>query len=91
MEIMFCVAIENGMALTGFCAIKEMQILGVKLDEKYIENLKNTVAQAKRKRHVKKDIAEESLWDSDENFEFIIGYTSGGAPYGVPWGEIEEI
>ncbi|SDL25080.1 hypothetical protein [Natronincola ferrireducens] len=25
--------------------------------------------------------------DSDENFYFIVGYTSGGAPYGITWEE----
>ena len=25
--------------------------------------------------------------DSDENFSFIAGYTSGGAPYGLTWDE----
>jgi hypothetical protein len=25
--------------------------------------------------------------DSDENFSFIAGYTSGGAPYGLTWEE----
>jgi len=28
--------------------------------------------------------------DSDENFAFIAGYTSGGAPYGVTWEEWEK-
>ena len=28
--------------------------------------------------------------DSDETFAFIAGYTSGGAPYGVTWGEMED-
>lgn len=29
--------------------------------------------------------------DSDENFAFIAGYTSGGLPYGITWEEMEEI
>lgn len=29
--------------------------------------------------------------DSDENFAFIAGYTSGGFPYGITWEEMEEI
>ena len=32
---------------------------------------------------------EDEFW-SDENFAFIAGYTSGGAPYGIPWGELDE-
>ena len=29
--------------------------------------------------------------ESDDTFAFIAGYTSGGAPYGVTWEEMEEI
>jgi hypothetical protein len=29
--------------------------------------------------------------DSDEHSAFIAGYTSGGAPYGVNWEEMEEL
>ncbi len=29
--------------------------------------------------------------ESDENFAYIVGYTSGGAPYGVTWEEWEEL
>ena len=29
--------------------------------------------------------------DSDEHFAFISGYTSGGAPHGVNWEEMEEL
>lgn len=28
--------------------------------------------------------------DSDENYYFIVGYTSGGAPYGITWEEAIE-
>ena len=28
--------------------------------------------------------------DQDENFYFIAGYTSGGAPYGITWEQAEE-
>lgn len=27
--------------------------------------------------------------ESDETFAFIAGYTEGGAPYGITWGELE--
>lgn len=29
-------------------------------------------------------------YGSDENFFFIVGYTSGGAPYGITWEQAEE-
>lgn len=29
------------------------------------------------------------LFDSDDTFSFIVGYTSGGAPFGIRWDEEE--
>lgn len=31
------------------------------------------------------------MFESDETFAFIAGYTSGGAPYGITWEEMEAI
>ena len=39
----------------------------------------------------KKENEEEPLFESNEYFAMIIGYTSGGAPYGVTWEEYEEM
>ena len=33
---------------------------------------------------------ELTLLEQDENFYFIAGYTSGGAPYGITWEETAE-
>lgn len=38
---------------------------------------------------MKKD-HEISDYGSDENYFFIVGYTSGGAPYGITWEQAEE-
>ena len=66
------------------CAIRELEMLKVPLDQKYFESLKNAVAQqalAKRKRQEKKQIENQIIdqiieklicWESDENFEYII-------------------
>lgn len=43
----------------------------------------------KSKRKKKQQEFEEKLFESDENFAFIAGYTSGGAPYGITWEEME--
>ena len=45
----------------------------------------------KAKRKKKQEDFEDRLFESDETFAFIAGYTSGGAPYGVTWEEMEEI
>lgn len=37
---------------------------------------------------IKKEKNSEILYESDETFAFIAGYTSGGAPYGITWEEM---
>ena len=48
--------------------------------------LKNLVSLAETK---KQKLALENP-DQDERFAFIVGYTSGGAPYGITWDEWEQ-
>jgi hypothetical protein len=36
-------------------------------------------------------IREQLGYDQDEHFAFIVGYTSGGFPYGLTWEEWAEI
>lgn len=76
------------------CAVRELQLLGVALDSAYIQKLEQTVEseiQTKWKRKLEKQrLACEAEWNnryplSDENFYFIAGRTSGGAPYGITW------
>lgn len=35
-------------------------------------------------------VNEISEYGSDENFFFIVDFTSGGAPYGITWEQAEE-
>lgn len=49
---------------------------------------------ASKREDTKKNKKEESVnavIESDEQFAFIVGYTSGGAPYGITWEEWETI
>lgn len=48
---------------------------------------------SKRKGNRKQKKIKEwvSLPEQDENFAFIAGYTSGGAPYGITWEEWEQM
>ena len=43
-----------------------------------------------RRRLKKKQEAQLQNLDQDDRFFFIAGYTSGGAPYGITWEEMEE-
>jgi hypothetical protein len=73
------------------CAINELRILGFAVDEKYeISVLQSIEAKRKQKKHTKEKNELPDYDFQDETFAYIAGYTSGGAPYGVTWEEIEK-
>ena len=80
------------------CAISELTELGVEFDDAYLARLRETISQEfqEEKKHTPISRLEFDAYhgiapDSDENFAYIAGYTSGGAPFGVTWEEWEEI
>lgn len=78
------------------CAMRELCMLKVLSPEKqkvYEEQLSAKDRRRKEKREARKAAKELERFnpDQDENFFFIAGYTSGGAPYGVTWEEAAEI
>jgi len=76
------------------CAITELKMLGVEISEEYEEAVKQTVeGDLKAKRLKKQQKAEEAYLAEfmDEGFAFVAGYTSGGAPYGLTYEEMDEI
>lgn len=77
-------------------AFTELALLGVSIDPDYKERvLQSVAAQAaarRRKREARKAEQERAASvESDERFAFIVGYTSGGAPYGLTWEEWEAL
>ena len=79
------------------CAVKELNMLGVELDPIYVRQLQETFEgqiKTNQRRKLEKQKEDELLNnrypDSDENFYFIAGYTSGGMPYGITWEEAEK-
>lgn len=82
--------------------IHELQLLGVTVTDEQIAREKRAVAAymqqqkakkaRRRARRAERKAAKESVslfhTDQDDNFFFIAGYTSGGAPYGVTWEEM---
>lgn len=76
------------------CALKELQMLGIALNPVYVAQLRTTlqnaslrvVASADEEPEFPEGYGEE--WDDD--FEYIAGFTSGGAPFGVPWPSDEQ-
>ncbi|KGP74597.1 hypothetical protein [Pontibacillus yanchengensis] len=79
-------------------AIRDLEQLGYEFSEEFKEEMvakhERIVQHRKRKKEEKKQRKqrgeEEALFDSDENFAFIAGYTSGGFPFGVPWDDWDE-
>jgi len=71
------------------CAIKELRLLGIQVTEQYEQAVKQTLEARARQKQLneehKSPTSADPMGDSDDNFAFIIGYTSGGAPYGVSW------
>ena len=77
------------------CAIKELRMIGVEISEEYEKQLINSMEAHRQQRLSFKKKREDELnalcdFESDDNFAMIIGYTSGGFPYGVTHEEMEE-
>lgn len=78
------------------CAVKELRMIGLEISEEYEKQLINSIEALRQQRLSFKHKRENELnalcgFESDENFAMIIGYTSGGFPYGVTHEEMEEI
>jgi len=83
-------------AVDKLCAVRELRMIGVEISEEYETQLRQSFESLiqhrlslRKKREDKLNALNES--DSDENFALIVGYTSGGFPYGVTHEEMEEI
>ena len=74
------------------CAVVELRMLGADIGEDYEHQLRQEEEYKKLSKKSKKKgkQTEEDFIDgfSDENFAFIAGYTSGGAPFGFSWEEV---
>ena len=72
-------------------------MLGVSLDPAYVQAVLTTVAsqiaarQRQSARNKQSQTADLALIEQDDDFGFIVGYTSGGAPYGLTWAEWEAL
>lgn len=76
------------------CAITELKMLGVEISKEYEEAVKQTVeGDLKAKRLKKEQKADEAYLAEfmDDGFAFVVGYTAGGAPYGLTYEELDDI
>ena len=83
-------------SIDKLCAVKELRMIGVKISEEYENQLRKSLESLKQQRLSFKKKRENVLnalceFESDENFAMILGYTSGGFPYGVTHEEMEQI
>lgn len=74
------------------CAARELQTLGVQVSPEYLEQLRVTASQPRRRRATRaaandKHATVEPM--SDGRFAYIAGYTPAGFPFGVTWEELE--
>lgn len=77
------------------CAINELELLGHEIDPEYKEQIyklkKEQEEAAKKANFDDPGDLETREFDDWQNadYYFIVGYTSGGVPYGITWEEYE--
>lgn len=77
------------------CSVKELRMIGFEITEEYENQLQKSLESHKHQRLSLKKKREDELnascdYESDDYFAMILGYTSGGFPYGVTHEEMEE-
>lgn len=79
--------------VSDVCAVLELRMLGADIPDTRLEQARRD-EQARatlRARRKEKHAARPSVHDWDDDFAFIAGCTEGGAPYGIPWSEWEDL
>lgn len=76
------------------CAVKELRLLGVEISEEYEKQLRQGLEAQRQQRLAFKKKREDEFNEllkpeSDYYFAMIMGYTSGGAAYGITHEEME--
>jgi hypothetical protein len=74
------------------CAIAELRLLGVPVDQGYEAQVRRSVDdlaeyRKRKKRRLNAVDPQESGTDCDGTLAYIAGYTPGGVPFGVTWEE----
>ena len=66
------------------CAVVELRMLGVAISEDYEHQLRQNEEYKRLSKKSNKKMNNQVEEDfSDENFAYIVGYTSGGVPFGL--------
>ncbi len=86
---------RNWYGVSTVCAIIELRQLGIKVDEQRLVQAKRTEeskvmrSSRKRQQRAEKYLAADELFESDETFAYVAGYTEWGFPNGVTWEEVD--
>ena len=73
------------------CAMLELRMNGIEITEAYENQIKRDVASELNAKQLKKEKRQRELYGDigDNHFSYIIGYTSGGVPFGLTHWEME--
>ncbi len=81
-------------AVDWVCAFKELEMLGIKIDSGYKDQILKSVAghiAACQRRKSRRQETYEEPFQQDEHFAYIAGYTAAGFAYGITWEEWERL
>ena len=74
------------------CALKDLGEIGALSSEKLAEMQRAEQIRLEQRRREREEKRLQAFYDrfpnSSDDFYYIVGYTSGGAPYGVTWEEM---
>jgi hypothetical protein len=78
------------------CAVKELRMIGVDISEEYENQLRQSLESLRQQRLSNKlkrenDVNKVGEFDCNENFAMILGYTSGGFPFGITHEEMDKL
>lgn len=74
------------------CALLELKMCGLPISDEGIAAARKDQERLSIERQEQGNLrALQSGIDQDDNFACIIGYTSGGAPYGLTWEKLDRI
>ena len=72
------------------CAFRELEMLGVRIDAAYKDQILKSVEghiAARGRRKSRRGETDESRFEQDETFAYVAGYTEAGFAYGITWEE----
>ena len=81
-------------AVDWACAFKELEMLSIKIDSAYknqiVKSVEGHIAARKLIKSRRQETYEEPF-EQDEYFAYIAGYTAAGFAYGITWEEWEQL